>query len=145
MKEEIRTQRDSHKQSQRKLSEALIRDLRRIATRASSGRDDATPISGLERQISLSLDELDHSLEVHRSISRDIVRSEAEIGTELMQMEARTPRYSPYRFPEREKFQRQLHNLGQEKRRLSMTWHQKLREHYDGLWSLWEKHAMLDF
>ncbi len=145
MKEEIGTQRDSHKRRQRKLPDALIRDLRQIAARASSGREDASPITGLERQISLSLDEIDHSLEVHKNISREITRSEAEINSELMQMEARTPRYSPYRFPEREKFQRQLHNLGQEKRRLSMTKHQQLRELYQRLWSLWEKHAMLDF
>lgn len=145
MKEEIGDRRDSHRLRQRKLSDALIGDLRQIAARASSSRNEVTPVSGLERQISLSLDELDHSLEVHKSISRDITRSEAEIGTELIQMEARTPRYSPDRFPEREKFQRQLHNLGQERRRLSMTKHQQLREHYERLWSLWEKHAMLDF
>lgn len=145
MKEEIDTQRDSHRRRQRRLPDALLKELQQIASRASSGREDATPITGLERQISLSLDELEHSLEVHRNISLEIMRSEAALNTELIQMEERTPKYSPNRFPEREKFQRQLNNLGQEKRRLSMTKHQQLREIYERLWSLWEKHAILDF
>ena len=68
---------------------------------------------------------------------------ESGIGTELLQMEARTPRYSPYRFPEREKLQRRLGQLSQERRRFKMTEAEKLDGLHNRLLSLLSKHRQV--
>ena len=135
--------RDSSNTLEKKVSNTFLGSLRKIAGREISDREN-TPLSGLDREISFRLNELERTLDVHEWISRNITRSQAAVNTELMQMEDRTPKYSPTRFPEREKFHRQLHGLEQERRRFSLTRHQQLQELYLGLWSLWEKHRLLD-
>ena len=79
--------------------------------------------------MALVLHQIDASRERERDALDSLLEEECSIGTELLQMEARTPRYSPYRFPEREKLQRRLGHLSQERRRFQMAQAEKL----DGL------------
>ena len=144
MKEEFTGSRDFSRNSDGEVSERVLFELRKLARRANAMERDPTVISGLEREIALALESLGRTHEMHEEISRRITRSEAAVNTELMQMEARTPKYSPYRFPEREKFHRQLLGLEQEHRRFLLTKHHQLRELYEKLWSLWEKHKVLN-
>ncbi|MCH8133699.1 MAG: hypothetical protein IIA30_14190 [Myxococcales bacterium] len=58
-------------------------------------------------------------------------------------MEARTPRYSPTRFPERDKLQRRLLGVEQERRRLIVQREKPLQELHDRLLSLLNKHRQL--
>jgi hypothetical protein len=74
---------------------------------------------------------------------QELRQAECEIETELMQMEQRTPRYSPYRFPEREKLQRRLARVGQERRKLTLTLAEKLDGLHDRLLSLLRKHTQV--
>ena len=136
--------RDSTNNPEKKLSNTFLDDLRKITIREISLDRKNDPLSGLDREISFRLNELERTIDVHEDISRNITRSQAAVNTELMQMEERTPKYSPTRFPEREKFHRQLHGLEQERRRFSLTRHQQLQELYQRLWSLWEKHTLLN-
>ena len=47
-----------------------------------------------------------------------LMKVEVYIDNELMGMNRRTPTYSPYRFPERDKLQRRLFGIEAERRRL---------------------------
>lgn len=85
----------------------------------------------LKDEIALTLDQIEGLHFRGRQVELGLLEEECGIGTELMQMEQRTPRYSPYRFPEREKLQRRLGQLSQERRRFEMTRAERL----DGLHS----------
>ena len=104
---------------------------------------DSSILPVIEREIVLTLDHIDRMREIGKQLSRSLLRSECYVGTELIQMEQRTPRYSPYRFPEREKLQRRLLAIEQERRRLSVAEEEQLRALHDRLLSLLNKHAQL--
>ena len=74
---------------------------------------------------------------------RSLVRVECYVDTELMQMEQRTPRYSPYRYPEREKLQRRLHHVGGERRKLVVAHEERVQRLHDRLLDLLNKHAQV--
>ena len=76
---------------------------------------------------------------------QSLLQSECYIETELIQMENRTPRYSPYRFPEREKLQRRLGRIAEERRRFTMTLAEKLDSFHDRLLSSLKKHQQLNY
>lgn len=88
-----------------------------------------SPSSILEDEVALVLHQIDATRERERDTLDSLLEEECDIGSELLQMEARTPRYSPYRFPEREKLQRRLGRLSQERRQFTMAQAEKL----DGL------------
>ena len=89
-------------------TDQLEQRARRIAA-AHTGRDsDDAIITGVINEIAFVLDQIDQARAFDESQHRSLIRLECYIDTDLMQMEARTPRYSPYRFPEREKLQRRL-------------------------------------
>lgn len=75
------------------------------------------PESMFRRELALILDHLDDTRATREYVQKDLLDQECFIRTELHGVEARTPRYSPYRFPERQKLQRQLHQLASERRR----------------------------
>ena len=83
----------------------------------------------LKDEIALTLDQIEGLRFRGRRVESGLLEEECGIGTELMQMEARTPRYSPFRFPEREKLQKRLGKLSQERRRFRTAQAEKL----DGL------------
>ena len=80
---------------------------------------------------------------IRERLLRSLLRGDCYAGTELMQMEARTPRYSPYRFPEREKFQRRLFEIDKERRRLETQHERTVVELENRLFTLLEQHAQL--
>ena len=93
--------------------------------------------------IILTLDQIGRLRARGRAILQDLLRSECYIDTELLQMEERTPRYSPYRFPEREKFQRRLTDIAVERRRFVISHGEKIDNLHDKLLSLLSKHRQL--
>ena len=80
-----------------------------------------------------------------RMVLASLLQDECYVGTELRQMEDRVPRYSPYRFPEREKLQRRLGHLAQERRRFTVTHGEKIDALHEMLLSLLGKHRQLGF
>ena len=132
--------RDSHDESFAVRLEVLARG---IAQNETASRETWSPRSSLDDQIRLTLHQLDQTRARSRTASDSILREECYVGTELRQMEDRTPRYSPYRFPEREKLQRRLGSLAQERRRLEFLHGDKLDEFHDRLLSLLGKRRLL--
>ncbi len=102
-----------------------------------------SPSSILEDEVALLLHQIDASRARESDVFESLLEEECGIGTELLQMEARTPRYSPYRFPEREKLQRRLGQLSQERRRFSVAQAEKLDGLHERLLGLVGKHRQV--
>lgn len=74
----------------------------------------------IEGEIAFTLEQIEQVQKLRQQLERSLLRTECYVDTELMQMEQRTPRYSPYRFPERAKLQRRLEDIERERRRLAV-------------------------
>ena len=57
----------------------------------------------IRREIALTVDQIRRLQERHDEQFRRLLRFECYVDTELLQMEARQPRYAPYHFPEKDK------------------------------------------
>ena len=97
----------------------------------------------IEDDIALTLNQIDELKSRGKDTIQSLLESECYIGTELIQMEARTPRYSPYRFPERAKLQNRLARIAEERRRFKLTHAEKLDSLHNFLLSLLKKHQQL--
>jgi hypothetical protein len=102
---------------------------RRILDGRSQGDSRWSAASTLDDEIALALSQIDRLRAREREVMESLLEAECAIGTELLGMEARTPRYALWRWPEREKMQRRLQQLGSEQRRLRLA----LAERLDGL------------
>lgn len=97
----------------------------------------------LERRIAVTLDDLDGARVLRKRQLQSLLRVECYTDTELMQMEQRTPTYSPYRFPERAKLQRRLLKIERERRQLSTQHEDRMQTLHRELLGLLEQHAQL--
>ena len=132
--------RNSHDESFAVRLETLARG---VAQHETDPRETWSPRSSLDDQIRLTLHQLEQTRARSRTASDSILQEECYVGTELRQMENRTPRYSPHRFPEREKFQRRLSRLAEERRRMMIIEGAKLDTLHDRLLSLLAKRRLL--
>ena len=98
----------------------------------------------IEDDLALTLNQIDELKERGKDTIQSLLESECYIETEIMQMEARTPRYSSYRFPERAKLQSRLGRIAEERRRFTLTHAEKLDSLHNQLLSLLKKHRQLE-
>lgn len=105
---------------------------------------ELSPASIIKRQIALVSAQINDQKELNKRQSQSMLQVECYINTELMQMEERTPRYSPYRFPEREKLQKRLFWLESDRRKLIATHEEKMQVLHTRLLELLQQHAQLD-
>lgn len=101
------------------------------------------PSSLVRGELSLLLHQIEQRRVLEKVIEDSLLQHECHITTEMMHMEDRTPRYSPYRFPEREKMQRRLDRLAEERRRLITAHADRINTLHDRLLSLLGKHQQL--
>ncbi len=123
-----------------------IEQLEQQARHLLSGKQKVSYVSShvsLEQEIDVTLDHLTKVRELHQELRQSLLREECYVDTELMQMEQRTPRYSPHRFPEREKLQRRLGAIGKERRHLALLRLDKLEVLQTRLLTLLNKHSHL--
>ncbi len=104
--------------------------------------DNSIPVV-LKREIALTLDQIKQSKEFHEKQISEITNTECSIGTDIMQTEDRTPRYSSAKYPEIEKFQRQLLGVQSEKRRQEMLYEDKLQNLQRNLLGLIHKYEQI--
>ena len=102
-----------------------------------------SPQSSIDDQIRLTLHQIDENRVRGEVVRESMLLEKCEIGTELLQMEARTPRYSAYRFPQREKLQRRLGQLSAERRRFAISHAEKLDALHERLLGLVGKQRLL--
>lgn len=97
----------------------------------------------IQQDVALTMEQIDGLRTLHRSQLRSLLRAECYINTELMDMEERTPRYSPYRFPERDKLQQRLFVVEADRRRQLAFYHERLQALQSKLLSLLQKHGQI--
>ncbi len=114
-----------------------------ISSRSSWEVEGFSASSILKDQLALTLHQLSGLRARGKKIGESLLQEESEINTELMQMEQRTPRYSPYRFPEREKLQRRRGRVLEQRRRLTLSLAEKLDALHDRLLSLLSRHRQI--
>lgn len=105
--------------------------------------DDSIP-SMVRREISLTVDQIQRLRERHDEQFRRLLKVECYVDTELLQMEARQPRYAPYHFPEKEKLKQRLFDIEKERRNLSLKLEEKTQNLETRLLELINKHQQLD-
>lgn len=97
----------------------------------------------IEQEIAFTLEQLDRLRAVQKGQFRSLLQAECYTGTELKQMEERTPRYSPDRFPERHKFQQRLFMIDAERRKHSVSHEERIQILQKKLLSLMQKYESL--
>ena len=90
----------------------------------------------VRREIALTVDQIKRLKERHEEQFRHLLRIECYIGTDIKQLEQRIPRYTPYHFPEKEKFKQRLFEIDKERRDLSLRLEEKTQGLEDKLLSL---------
>jgi len=105
--------------------------------------DNSVP-SMLRREISLTVDQIKRLRDRHDEQFHRLLRLETYVDTDLLQLEARQPRYIPYHFPEKEKLKQRLFDIEKERRNLSIRLEEKTQGLEDRLLSLINKHEQLD-
>ena len=106
-------------------------------------RREGAPLEAIESEISLTLSLIEKTRSLREEVNLDLLQTEAYVDTELKRMEDRTPVYSPYRYPEREKFQRRLFEIGQERRRHNLHLEERISQLQDRLSNLLNQFDML--
>ena len=126
-----------------KTSESLEEKARRLAREIGKDTDE-TPVSAtVKRQIALTLEHIERVRDLHAKLRDSILYMQCYTETELIRMEDRTPKYSPNRFPEREKIQKRLFALDQERRKLASAEEEKLQVMQQRLLSLMDRHTVI--
>lgn len=121
-----------------------LEDRARHTAQELDNRDwDLSVQSMVEREIALTVDQIDRFQQLHEELHRSLMQTECYIDSDLMQMEQRTPRYSPDRFPERDKLQRRLTEICRERRNLAITREERMRELHNRLLLLLNRHSQL--
>lgn len=137
----------NEKHGVRKAQIALTRGLEAIAREVTRtlcmDRLDNSIGASVEREIAMILEHMERLREFHRNQLASVLLVETYVDTELLQMEQRLPRYSWYRFPEREKLQGRLQELGKERRKLLSAYEEKLEVLEDRLLSFLHRHVHL--
>lgn len=105
---------------------------------------EASIPSMIRREIALTVDQIKRLKERHDEQFRRLLRLECYVGTELMQIEARKPKYRPYHFPEIEKLRQRLFDIEKERRNLSLRLEEKTQGLETRLLELINRHDQLD-
>ena len=121
-------------------AERLESNARRIVKDHWRDRSSSVATSTLERELALTVSQIDGVRRMHRQLRRDLGRIECYIDTEIIQREPRDPVYTDPRLPERDMLRARLLKIEHERRRLTLIENDKLRELQDRLLSLISKH-----
>lgn len=98
----------------------------------------------VRREIALTVDQIRRLREQHDREFHQLLKIETYVDSDLIQLEQRQPRYTPYHFPEKEKLKQRLFEIEKERRNLSLRLEEKTQGLEDRLLSLINKHQQLD-
>ncbi len=126
------------------ITQDLEEEARNLVRTLNTRQYSSLPITSLlEQDIALTLEQIDRLRNLQQRQLTSLCRTECYVDTELMQMEERTPRYSPYRFPERDKLQKRLFAIEAERRKQAASYEDKIQCLQSKLLSLMQKHKQL--
>jgi hypothetical protein len=98
----------------------------------------------VRREIALTVDQIKRLKERHEEQFDRLLRIECYVDTDLIRLEERIPRYTPYHFPEKEKFKQRLFEIEKERRNLSLKLEEKTQGLEDKLLSLVNRCELLE-
>lgn len=117
---------------------------RTILDKASKTKMDNTIPEMIRREIGLTVDQIKRLRDQHEEQFRRLLQIECYIDTDLLQLQQRIPRYTPYHFPEKEKLKQRLFDIEKERRTLSLRLEEKTQGLEEKLLGLINKHALID-
>lgn len=123
----------------------LERRARAVSGSGSSRTDDASVLSTLEDELSLTLEHLDRIRGEHERVQHLLTESECDIGTDLLQLAARQGRYGEDRFEDREHLKGKLLRIQEERRRLDAAHAQRVEVLQTRLLTLVGRHELLRY
>ena len=126
-----------------KFTETLEKKARQLKAGLQPDSWDLSLPSMTKREIALTVDQVDQMRKLRNDQLDSLQKNECNINTEVMQMEDRTPKYSPYKYPEREKFLRSLLGIEAERRRIKVHTEERLRTLEKQLLLLMNKHEQI--
>lgn len=115
-----------------------------LAANPSKTQWDTSIPGMIRREIALIVDQIKRLRDRHDEQFHRLLRLECYVDTELMQMEARQPRYVPYHFPEKEKLKQRLFEIEKERRNLSLRLEEKTQNLETRLLELINRHDQLN-
>jgi hypothetical protein len=124
--------------------EILQQRARQIATGSAAPTWDRSLPSSLRRQIALTLDQMRRQDQLHERQLLELLRAECAVGTDLLQLQQRIPRYTPHHFPEKEKLKKRLSDIDKERRALNQQRQDKVQSLEDRLLTLIHTHEQID-
>lgn len=116
--------------------ESLEKKAERITRKIDDQDWDNSIPSVLRRNIALTVHQIKNLRHLHSRQRDKLDRNKCDIDTEILQLEERIPRYSPYKYPEREKFHRQLLGVKSEIRRQDAVYEDRLQNLHKSLLGL---------
>ena len=98
----------------------------------------------VRREIALTVDQIKRIKQHHDEQFHRLLKLECYVETDLKRLLARSPKFMPYHFPEKEKFKQRLFDIEKERRDLSLRLEEKTQSLEDRLLSLINKHEQID-
>jgi hypothetical protein len=82
--------------------------------------------------------------QLHERQLLELLRAECAVDTDLLQLQQRIPRYTPYHFPEEEKLKKRRFEIDKERRGLNQRRQDKVQSLEDRLLTLIHTHEQID-
>ena len=124
--------------------EVLQQRARQIAAGSAGPQWDRSIPSSLRREIALTLDQMRRQDQLHKRQLLELLRAECAVGTDLLQLQQRIPRYTPHHFPEKEKLKKRRFDIDKERRALNQQRRDKVQSLEDRLLTLIHTHEQID-
>lgn len=127
-----------------KFTKSLEEKAEHLASVPKQERWDKSIPSIVRREIALTVDQINRQRDAHRKQMQKLFQAECSVGTDLMQLQQRIPQYTPYHFPEKEKFKKRLFEIDKERRNLNLRLEKETRGLEEKLLDLVNRHEQLD-
>jgi len=127
-----------------KFSKTLEEKARQLAANSKDQYWDTSIPATISREIALTIDQINRQRESHKRQLRQLLQMECSVGTDLMELEQRIPRYALNHIPEKGKLKQKLFDIEKERRKLNLNLQEKIHSLEDRLLNLVNKHQQLD-
>ena len=127
-----------------KFSKKLQEKARQLAAGSNDTYWDTSIPATIRREIALVVDQINRQKESHEEQLRQLLRMECAVGTELLALEQRIPRYATNHIPEKDTFKLRLFDIEKDRAKLKQKYQEKLHALEDRLLNLIHKHQQLD-
>ncbi|QNN23342.1 hypothetical protein HED60_14000 [Planctomycetales bacterium ZRK34] len=117
---------------------------REIVKRRADSIWDGSPLSVVEREMAMTLSQMDHLRHVRWRMRRQMFQLELRIDTRLIQLTPRSQLQPDYHQERRAKLRDKLEKLDQERRKLDLEHEKQLRPLQDRLIILFNRHRQLN-